>query len=33
MGRPKGTKSTMRTPEEKEKILNEYFINHVPLKK
>ncbi len=33
MGRPRGTKNTMRTPYEKEKILNEYFINHISLKK
>ena len=33
MGRPKGTKNIMRTPEEKEKILNEYLINHVSLEK
>ncbi len=32
MGRPKGAKNVMRTPEEKEKILNEYFIDYKPLK-
>ena len=32
MGRPKGTKNIMRTAEEKEKILNEYFINYKSLK-
>ena len=31
MGRPKGGKNVMRTPEEKEKILLEYLINHKPL--
>ena len=25
MGRPSGTKNNMRTPEEKEKIINDYF--------
>ena len=28
MGRPKGTKNTMRTSIEKERILNENLINH-----
>ena len=32
VGRPKGTKNVMRTAEEKEKILNEYFINYKSLK-
>lgn len=31
MGRPKGGKNVMRTPEEKEKILLEYLINHKSL--
>lgn len=31
MGRPKGTKNTMRIPVEKEKILNKNIINHESL--
>ena len=31
MGRPKGTKNTMRTAKEKEEILNEYLVNHESL--
>lgn len=31
MGRPKGTKNIMRSPAEKEKILNENLINHESL--
>lgn len=32
MGRPKGTKNIMRTPEEKEEILNDNIIKHISLK-
>ena len=32
LGRPKGTSNIMRTAEEKEKILNEHFINFKSLK-
>lgn len=32
MGRPKGTKNIMRTPKEKEEILNDNIVKHLSLK-